>query len=123
MVGNIDLMDLITVNPTITIPISSDKIRNVTNTLLSNAKNLNSKYDLSIFKGKVGVYTENETDAASLAYLVGAGIENDSAEWHGTSIKKPGYQNQYTYTFYRHFHDINHKIHVWYGGPVTFNHA
>jgi len=58
-------------------------------------------------KDYVGIYTIAEKDAAKLAYASGA-FHNGltQSEIHNTTVDS-GY--------YYHFHDITHKIHVWYG--------
>ena len=53
--------------------------------------------------GELGVYADKKYAAKALAFVLKA----DSApEVHGRG-------------YYGHYHDKNHLIHIWYGGPLT----
>lgn len=58
---------------------------------------------LNVSKNKIGVYTEKKIDAAKLAFAFG-GIWDTKPEISGSL------SDGYLY----HFHDFNHRIHVWY---------
>lgn len=63
----------------------------------------------NIKNGYCGIYTPLISDAAKLAYVTGAFINNPMESENHDTTKGSGY--------YYHFHDITHSIHIWYGDP------
>jgi len=54
--------------------------------------------------GIMGIYTYSQAYAKALAVALGA---NEIPEVHGDG-------------YYGHYHDADHKYHIWYGGRVLY---
>ncbi len=55
-------------------------------------------------KGYWGIYTNNQAYAKALAVTFGGTAK---PEVHGDG-------------YYAHYHDANHRFHVWYGGKIRY---
>ena len=73
---------------------------------LSELANTIRGYQNTYFRGNTfGIYADSAEAAATLAVVTGAQIRSKDTELYGYGGAGG----------YNHFHDINHKIHIWYG--------
>lgn len=82
-------------------------------TLSTNLKNFATNLKNKNINPRIaGIYTKREMDAAKLAYALG-GYSNN-----GKTMINEIHDYRTGSGYYRHYHDVSHTIHVWYGTPA-----